>query len=76
MLNIKLLTRTEKKIWNALTSSGQLTRKDILGIVYGNLIVSKQTIDVHLCNLRKKLKNNGMLLKLYNNHYQIEEEHI
>ncbi len=52
------LTLTEYKILRELAeNSGKLVTRDTLKTkVYGDLFVTNRTIDVHICSLRKKLK--------------------
>lgn len=60
------LSKTEARIFSALYSEQgiPLSRNQIVEVAYGTLYMSKRLVDVHLSNIRKKIRNSNPDLKL------------
>ena len=69
------LTLTEQKILWLFFQNEELkiNRDEINQIVWKTTIVQPKTIDVHLFNLRKKMKNKGYDIEYFNQHWKLKK---
>jgi len=64
-LEIQNLTSKQSKLLNLFISSddGVVNRDNIMTTVWGTTTVNPKTVDVHLYNLRRKIKDYGLVIK-------------
>lgn len=61
LFDCSVLTDTEKRIVSVL-SDGHIHTCEEIALLLGDAYIDKNNVKVHICNIRKKLSNAGILV--------------